>query len=367
MQPESNSRPVTNALLFYGGFRRRGGGAYRHAVAMEKELIAMGWQVRLVCLDSLPVLVRYLPHLVEKAINLLAMPLGFHYKGQVTRFLYRQFVREHADFYLFEDIYLAWNVTAPAVTVLHALWSDNLQAFKVTNARVQRLVYREAATIKGISHPIATVSKRYCDYLETRHFAQSLLAKRLEVIELGLDTSRFPSAPSPRGGRSLVYCGVLEPRKNVFFMLEVFERIVAADPNASLTIIGDGPDRRRIENQAAARGLNIRFMGRLTHEQVISELQRHAIYIHTSMKESFSFSLLEAKLCGLRTCALADLEVPEVFIDEGFGSFDADEWAARILAIDTPVNTGTFPDFSARRMAVRTLNIAGWSPSPNKI
>jgi glycosyltransferase involved in cell wall biosynthesis len=363
MRPESSNRPAARALVFYGGFRSRGGGAYMHAVAIEEELTAMGWEVRLVCMDSLPVLVRYLPHLVEKAINLLAMPLGFYYKGRVTRFLYRQFIRERADFYLFEDIYLAWDVAAPAVTVLHAVWSDNLQAFAVTDAQVQCLVRKEAATIAGIAHPIATVSQRYRDYLEKTHFAHSPLARRMEVIELGLDTSRFPAAPRPPDNRSLVYCGALEPRKNVAFMLEVFERIAAADPSASLTIIGDGPDGPRLESQAAARGLNVNFKGRLTHEQVILELQHHAIYLHTSTKESFSFALLEAKLCGLRTCALADLEVPEVFIDEGFASLNTDEWAARILAIDGAPDLSAFPDFSARRMARQTLQLAGL-PSP---
>lgn len=359
MQPESSGRQAPRALVFYGGFRWRGGGAYMHAVASEKELTAMGWQVRIVCLDSLPVLVRYMPHLVEKAVNLLAVPLGLHYKDRVTRFLYRQFIRERADFYLFEDIYLTWNVKAPAVTVLHAVWSDNLQAFPVTEAQSLRLMRKEAAAIAGIAHPIATVSQRYRDYLEKTHFARAPLVKRLEVIELGLDTSRFPAVQRPLGGRSLVYCGALEPRKNVAFMLEVFERIVATDPNATLTIIGNGPDGPRLKNQVAERGLNVNFKGRLTHEQVILELQRHSIYLHTSTKESFSFSLLEAKLCGLRTCALAALEVPEMFIDEGFLSFDADEWAARILAIDTPPDLSAFPDFSAFSMVQKTLRLAG--------
>jgi glycosyltransferase involved in cell wall biosynthesis len=237
----------------------------------------------------------------------------------------------------------------------------------VTNSQVQRLVRREAAAIAGIAHPIATVSQRYRDYLEKRLFADAPLVRRLEVIELGLDTSLFPAVPCPPAGRSLVYSGALEPRKNAAFMLEVFERIFAADPNASLTIIGNGPDGSRIENQAVARGLNVNFKGRLTHEQVIAELQRHAIYLHTSTKESFSFSLLEAKLCGLRTYALADLEVPEVFIDHGFASFDADEWAARILAVDTPPDISTFPDFSAKRMLALTLQLAGWRALPNLI
>jgi glycosyltransferase involved in cell wall biosynthesis len=332
-----------------------------HALAMEKELIATGWQVRVICLDSLPVLVRYLPHLVEKVINLLVMPLGYYYKGRLTGFLYRKLIRERADFYLFEDVYLSWNVKSPAVTVLHAVWSDNLQAFALTNSMVRRLIRREAAAIAAIEHPIATVSQRYRNYLEAMHFAHSPLQRPLEVIELGLDISRFPPNRYPPVARSLVYCGALEPRKNVAFMLEVFERIVVADPNASFTIIGDGPDGQRLERIAAMRGLKVNFKGRLSHELVISELQRHSIYLHTSTKESFSFSLLEAKLCGLRTFALAHLEVPEVFIDEGLTSFDADEWAARILASDlTTRYTVNLSDFSAERMTARTLRLAGW-------
>jgi hypothetical protein len=173
MQPESSGRQTPRALVFYGGFRRRGGGAFTHAAASEKELTAMGWQVRIVCLDSLPIFVRYLPHLVEKAVNLLAMPLGFYYKDRVTRFLYRHFIRERADFYLFEDIHLTWNVIEPAITLLHAVWSDNLQAFPVTEAQSLRLIRKEAAAIAGIAHPIATVSQRYRDYLEKTHFARA--------------------------------------------------------------------------------------------------------------------------------------------------------------------------------------------------
>ena len=358
MHPEIR-RLEPRALLFYGGFPRRGGGAYLHAIAFEKELTAMGWHVRLVSLDSLPVSVRYIPHVIEKAINLLAKPLGFFYKGRVTSFFYRLFIRDRADFYLFEDIYLAWNVPMPAVTLLHAVWSDNLHAFAVTEAQLHRLIRKEASTISAIQHPIATVSQPYRDYLEKTHFSHAPLSKHLEVVELGLDTRLFPTVPRSTVDLSLIYCGSLEKRKNVAFMLDVFERIVAVAPNAKLTIIGDGPDGPWLENQSSQRRLNVNFKGRLTHEQVILELQRHSVYLHTSKKESFSFSLLEAKLCGLRTCALADLEVPDAFIDEGFDSFDADEWAARILAIDTPPDLSAFPDFSAVRMVCQTLQLAG--------
>ncbi len=222
---------------------------------------------------------------------------------------------------------------------------------------------KEAATINRIAHPVVTVSYPYRNYLENNIFSNTPLATRLGVVELGLDTCEFPASPHPPSGRALIYCGALEPRKNVSFMLAVFERVAATDPSASLTIVGNGPEAINLKTHAESRGLKVIFKGRLTHEQVISELLRHSIYLHTSVKESFSFSLLEAKLCGLTTCALAKLEVPAAFIDEGFDSFDVEEWATRILGIGNPPDLKNFPDFSSARMTNHTLQVAGWRDS----
>lgn len=330
-----------------------------HALSLEKELTCIGWQVSIVCLDTLPLFVRYLPHIAAKVINVVAKPLGYFYKDRITRYLYRFFIRECADLYVFEDIYLSWNLELPAITLLHAVWSDNLQAFDLTKKQITRLIKKESNVISMIDHPIATVSNRYRDYLCKTHFALSPLSKIIEVIELGLDTKDFPVVPQPKNGRALIYCGSLEARKNVSFMLDVFELVAAVDPEAGLTIIGDGPERIFLEKIATLRRLAVTFKGRQPHGVVISELQRHSIYLHTSLKESFSFALLEAKLCGLTTCALATLEVPESFIDLGFESFDAQEWAREILKIDLKASPNTLPDFSARRMAKRTLLLAG--------
>jgi hypothetical protein len=81
--------------------------------------------------------------------------------------------------------------------------------------------------------------------------------------------------------------------------------------------------------------------------------------LHTSQKESFSFSLLEAKLSGLTTCALSSLEVPEEFVDIGFSGFNDSEWADRILAIDSPPTMTNFPDYSSTKMTTRTLDLIG--------
>ena len=49
-----------------------------------------------------------------------------------------------------------------------------------------------------------------------------------------------------------------------------------------LTIIGDGPERQKLAKFVKVNGLSVSFLGRLSHEKVVSELRKHGIYLHTS-------------------------------------------------------------------------------------
>ncbi len=346
------------ALIFYGGFRARSGGAFLHALTSEKELINRGWSVRIVTLDDLPLPIRYLPHLLQLLINAGLSPIGFYFKGRLTSFLYRILFFEAVDLYIFEDIYLSRRVAGPSITILHAVWSDNLQAFNLSQARLELLVRRESALISAISGPVVTVSEPYRNYLVDIHFKIAPLRKSLGVIELGLDLP-YRIMLKPIARRSIVYCGSLEARKNINFMLEVFEHVSEVDLEATLTIIGDGPERAKLERYALARGLRVVFKGRLSRAEAMLELANHSIYLHTSLKESFSYSLLEAKLCGLKTFALGSLQVPAEFIDIKLVTFDAKVWAGKILKEGASVHhTVDLSRFSTNKMVSRTLALA---------
>ncbi|MBC3941301.1 glycosyltransferase family 4 protein [Sphingomonas albertensis] len=355
-----------SAILFYGGFASQAGGAFMHTTTFSAGLRARGWSVTTITLECLPLLVRYLPHIVEKLINVLFPPLGFYYKGRVTKLLYKHFIeRKPNDLLVFEDIYLAWNSKNPSVSILHAVWSDNLQAYNLTDHKIDRLKRKEVAAIKNISHEVITVSSRYKNFIEKVHL-HNMGIRDLKVVELGLDVnieSLRAAQIEMNGIRSLIYCGSLEARKNVYFMFEVFARILAADPMAALTIVGDGPDREGLKRYSAEHNLNVTFLGRLSHEQVLKELPKHNIYIHTALKESFSFALLEAKLAGLTTCALANLEVPEEFIDLGFETFDPADWSSQILSVEARPDMRDFPDYSIKRMTDHTLSLVSMSDS----
>ncbi|HEY0148217.1 MAG TPA: glycosyltransferase family 4 protein [Allosphingosinicella sp.] len=348
-----------HATIYYAGFAFRGGGAFMHAQLLTKELQRSGWEVRLISLESLPLPVRYLPHVVSRLVNLFARPMGLYYKDRMTRFLYRFIFDSDADLLVFEDIYLAWNSPTPSVTLLHAVWSDNLQAFSIEAPAVARLVAAEERAIDGIAHPIVTVSDQYRDFLVQSH-GNSHRLPAATVIPLGIDVTEFAgAAPAAGAPKSLVFCGSLEARKNLRFLLDVFRRLHREDDAYRLTIIGDGPDKAELERYATEHALPVTFRGRLGRADLVQELRRHSIYVHPSVKESFSFALLEAKLSGLKTVAYVGLEVPAEFIDVTVEGFDEADWLGAILAADTtpskPLDAATY---SSRRMARETVDLA---------
>ncbi|TAN42050.1 MAG: glycosyltransferase [Nitrospirae bacterium] len=346
------------AVIYYGGFLSKTGGAFMHAKTIQGGLLRMGWDVSIITLDSLPVWCRYLPHLVLKFFNFFCNPLGFIYKGYAIKVLFKLFFDIKADIRIFEDIYFAWNSEVPSVTMIHAVWSDNLQAFFMSTEQQKRLKRFEADIINSLTHTVITVSQPYLEYLNKEHFSDYSL-KKIDVVELGLEQSEFIGIPATvRNKGSIVYTGVLEARKNITFLLEVFKKLSSNNPAYKLTIIGDGPDKEELVSFAKNNDLNVVFLGRLEHEQVIIELRRHEIYLHASVKESFSYSLLEAKLSGLITCAYKKLQVPAEFIDVAMNSFDVDEWCGRILSIDMiPVGFESCK-YTAERMTLSTLNLA---------
>ena len=347
---------MKKAIIYYGGFIGKAGGVTSHMRAIGNEMRIQGWSVLTISLESLPAWCRYLPHLVEKLLNTVNPPMGFLYKGTLTKILYKIFFSKNADVCIFEDIYIAWDSDRPSITVLHAVWSDNLQSYSVSAKQESKLKKYEAEAIDGINQPIVTVSYPYLEYIKREHFSGTL-SKEIGVVELGVDQSSFQE--SIEGSRkSIVYCGALEARKNVLFLLQVFKTLSEIDSAYKLTIIGDGPDRQELAGFVKTNGLSVNFLGKLNHENVVSELRRHGIYLHTSVKESFSYSLLEAKLIGLKTCAYDKLQVPAEFIDMAISTFNVDEWCNGILNIDWTPKIFNAENYTIEKMTSSTLSLA---------
>jgi glycosyltransferase involved in cell wall biosynthesis len=119
------------------------------------------------------------------------------------------------------------------------------------------------------------------------------------------------SAPTTRSG--LVFAGRLTRQKAMHVALDALEYV----PTTALTVIGDGPDRARLERHAHDAGLNgrVRFVGSLPRERVLEALAGAEAAVLSSDWENFPHAAVEALAMGTPMVATAVGGVGEVVTD----------------------------------------------------
>ncbi|MEN8704733.1 MAG: glycosyltransferase family 4 protein [Nocardioides marinisabuli] len=154
-------------------------------------------------------------------------------------------------------------------------------------------------------------------------------------------------APSPSAGplRDLVTVGSLEPRKNQGYLLEVVAEARRRGRPCTLTVVGDGPQRRELERRAVALGVedDVELVGH--RSDVPAWLGRHRVYCHTALTESFGIVLAEAMRAGLPVLAGAVGGIPEVVRD----GVEGRHWPLDDVAAAADLLLGLLDDDDARR------------------
>jgi glycosyltransferase involved in cell wall biosynthesis len=124
---------------------------------------------------------------------------------------------------------------------------------------------------------------------------------------------------SPRN--DLINIGTLEPRKNQQYLLEVLAETKKRGREFRLSLVGEGPDRSKLERLAARLGIaqQVTFVGR--HPQAVQLLPFHRVYCHSAQVETLGSALIEAMSCGLPILAAPVGGIPEVFTDGAEGRY----------------------------------------------
>jgi phosphatidylinositol alpha-1,6-mannosyltransferase len=103
-------------------------------------------------------------------------------------------------------------------------------------------------------------------------------------------------------------------------LLEIWRDVAAAVPGATLRIVGDGDDRPRLENTAAALDLGpqVVFLGQLDEDALRREYARCTAFVMPSRDEGFGFVFVEAMRAG-RPCVGARGAAGEIIADGDTG------------------------------------------------
>ena len=126
------------------------------------------------------------------------------------------------------------------------------------------------------------------------------------------------SAPPLADAPQVVVAGRLVPHKRVGLLLDTLARL----PNVTAAVIGDGPERRKLEQQAADLGVadRVRFTGWLPRaEDVYAYFRSASAVLVLSEQEGFGMTVVEAQAAGAvaivarsEFSAAADLVAPGV-------------------------------------------------------
>jgi glycosyltransferase involved in cell wall biosynthesis len=97
------------------------------------------------------------------------------------------------------------------------------------------------------------------------------------------------------GRRVAVSVGRLVPSKRVD---RAIERIASARDVDTLVVVGDGPERARLEQLAKARGIDARFVGVVARPDALAWIGAATFVLHASEAEGASTVLREAQVLG---------------------------------------------------------------------
>jgi L-malate glycosyltransferase len=144
--------------------------------------------------------------------------------------------------------------------------------------------------------------------IERQWRALGVPADRMYRLASGVDGTHFhPAAIGREASDSarVLFTGRLHPQKNLDILLDAWPRI-ASETKARLVLVGDGPERRRLEGKARAMGIaeHVTFEGAV--EDVAEALRSADIFVLPSVAEGMSNSLLEAMATGL-PCVASDI------------------------------------------------------------
>jgi glycosyltransferase involved in cell wall biosynthesis len=131
-------------------------------------------------------------------------------------------------------------------------------------------------------------------------------AGKVTVIPNGIGPAREVPAGGHAGEREPVVLAIgrLERYKNVNLIIKAFGELPGP---ARLVIVGDGPDRPRLERyrQAGPAGRPVQFTGRVPDEVLGQLLAQAAVVVSASDHEAFGLTLAEGLRSGARVVASA--------------------------------------------------------------
>ena len=169
-----------------------------------------------------------------------------------------------------------------------------VQRMERSGNRLKEFIYRKAAVCIGASRAVG-------------EYFRKIGCKNVEVIPNGIDLKRFEGLErKPHEGFIIMTIARLEKVKGVEYLIGALAKPGFCEkPGFSLLIIGDGAERKNLENLAKNLGLEekVKFLGQIPNEKIPGYLTVADCFVLPSVKEGFGIAVLEAMAAGVPVVA----------------------------------------------------------------
>jgi glycosyltransferase involved in cell wall biosynthesis len=198
-------------------------------------------------------------------------------------------------------------------------------------------------------------------------------SEKLQVIYNAVDLVAYDSLPDREdarreldlGGKIILTVARLTPWKGVDRLIALLPRLRERLQDANLVVVGDGPERAKLERLARQTGMThaVHFAGQVPQDRVALYLRAADVFVLYSGYEGLPHIVLEAMLVGTPVVASAKGGIPEVVEDGVTGRLvswgdDAQLGDALLKALSDPVEVASWAE-RARERTERDFSWAG--------
>lgn len=166
---------------------------------------------------------------------------------------------------------------------------------------------------------IHSISRDLVKYVKKLH--PDFTDTKIKVIKPAVDLNEISFYKKERARKNelvvIVTVAHLVWKKNIDSAIYAIAQIVKKNKNVRYKIIGDGPEREKLNYLIYALKLekNVSLLGHLSHEKVLQSVSQADIFLMPSIQEGFCNAVLEAQGLGL-PAVVADAEgLPENVLD----------------------------------------------------
>ena len=206
-------------------------------------------------------------------------------------------------------------VTKTVIGKPYLVWGRGSDVYypRLFKGSLSKLVLSKADAVVALTHDMKKEMLKVCK-------------RDILVIGNGVDSERFGSHSRKEARYQLgiredekvvIFVGTLVPVKGVRYLIEAMNIIKQERPETRLLIVGDGPEKEKLQSLASQLGVedNITFTKRVNNSKVAVYLAASDMFVLPTLSEGYPNTIAEAMASGLPIVSTSVRGLSEIIAD----------------------------------------------------